>query len=116
MANPRVYTKLIPCKGPHCTHLRVELYYSLGGMNYWTYKVDARGYYLSVTPIERGERGTGFMCESFRMGSGVKKLIKEVSRQSKSAADSAAALAKEEEASLIQYVCQCEGLEVIENG
>jgi len=30
--------------------LNVRVYYSKGGLNYWNYKTDPRGYYLSVTP------------------------------------------------------------------
>lgn len=41
------------------THLKIELYYDLGGMNYFTGRAENRGYYLSVTPVERGMRDGG---------------------------------------------------------
>jgi hypothetical protein len=55
----------------------VEVSYSLGGMNYFTYKTEKRGYYLHVRPEERGNG-----IRKFTAFSGVKKLMLEVSRQS----------------------------------
>lgn len=115
MANPRVYSKYIPAKGHGVNNLKVDLYYSLGGMNYFTYKNEARGYYLSVTPVEVSEYH-GCKCESTTLMTGVKKLVKEVSRQSKRAAEEATELAKGLEEMLIDYVCRTEGVEVLVNG
>lgn len=110
MANEKVYTRYLPAKGPGTNCLKVELYYNLGGMNYFTYKTDRRGYYLSVTPVDRSDRGTGFMCESVTLGTGVKMLIKEVQRQSKKATDEAITISKNYWHKLIDYVCQAEGI------
>lgn len=110
MANPRVYTRYIPAKGDKVNNLKVDLYYSLGGINYFTYKNEARGYYLSVTPVDRSERG-GIVCESTTLGSGVKKLILEVGRQSKSAAEKATLMSKNYIHDLIKYVCATENIE-----
>ena len=112
MANPRLFSEYIPAKGPQINNLKVEVYYSLGGTNWFTYKNEPRGYYLSVTPVDRSDRG-GYMCESTTLGRGVKKLVKEVSRQSKKAAEEAIILAKACKNDLIQYVCRTEGIEVI---
>ena len=35
-----------PISNLRATHLKVELYYSLGGTNVFTYKDEPRGYYL----------------------------------------------------------------------
>ena len=110
MANERVYTRYLPAKGPGTNYLRVELYYDIGGMNYFTSKPNKRGYYLSVTPVDRGERGTGVMCESTTLGKGVKMLIKEVQRRSKKAAEEATTISKNYWHKLIDYVCQTEGI------
>ena len=62
------------------TFLKCELYYSLGGMNYFTGRTEARGYYVSVSPVERGggwERYTAF--------SGWKKCVVECARKGKKA-------------------------------
>ena len=64
------------------THIKCEVYYSKGGVNYFTYKNEARGYYMSVTPVERKN---GF--ESFIAFTGCKTCILPVARQSKKQAD-----------------------------
>jgi len=112
MANERVFTKYLPATGHDCTHIKVELYYYLGGYNYFTYKEEKRGYYISVTPVSRSER-QGYTMESVTMFRGVKQLIKEVARKSVKAATEATALAVEAEQRLIEYVCRNEGVEVI---
>lgn len=70
--------------------LKCELYYSLGGVNYFTYKNEQRGYYVSVYPVEKVR---GF--ESYTAFTGVKALIKPCQRKSNKA--EAEALAKYEE-------------------
>lgn len=91
------------------THLKVQLYYSLGGMNYFTYKTEPRGYYLSVSPVERS-RG----MESYTAFSGVKNLIIEVKRQSAKKEAEAEKMAESMLKSLIDYVCRKESLEIAE--
>lgn len=95
----------------HITHLKIEVYYSLGGYNYFTYKQENRGYYLSVSPVERKTDEYGTM-ESYTAFTGIKKLIKEVSRKSKKAEAEAEAIAENETKNLIDYVCTKNNLEV----
>ena len=55
--------------------LKVTVYYHKGGQNYFTYKEEPRGLFLSVTPVER--------CENFEKVtafSGIKKCVKEMPR------------------------------------
>lgn len=59
-------------------NLNISIYYSLGGMNYFSGKVEKRGYYFSITPEEISR---GF--HSYTAYSGRKALIKEVKRQTK---------------------------------
>lgn len=66
------------------THLRIDVYYDLGGYNCFTYKSDARGYYASFRPVERHKTTYGF-SESFTMFKGFKLKLREVARQSKKA-------------------------------
>lgn len=61
--------------------LKIEVYYNKGGMNYFTGRPEERGYYLSVSPVERSH-SNGFTTESYTGFSGVKKLILPVARQS----------------------------------
>lgn len=74
--------------------LRCELYYDLGGMNYFTYENEPRGYYVSVTPVER-KAGDGYVGETIVAFSGIKYNVLQVNRKSKKAA--ATALEKYEE-------------------
>lgn len=95
------------------THIKCEVYYSLGGMNYFTYKQEGRGYYASVTPVERREEnynGHPFVTEGFMAFSGIKQLVKEVSRKSDKAMQTAEKIAETVFPSLIEYVCNKEGL------
>ena len=103
--------KYIPLKsnGTKSTHLSVELFYSLGGLNYWTSKEEPRGYYLSVTPVERYERN-GIGMEGFIAFSGLKTLVKPVTRKSAKAEREAEDLAPEFEADLIAAVLAKNGL------
>ena len=64
---------------------RVEVFYDLGGYNYFTYKPKARGYYVSVTPVTLS-KGNGYTTETYMAFSGYKHLLLEVKRKSKKAA------------------------------
>lgn len=107
--------KLIELKeNKNANFLEIEVKYSLGGYNYFTYKSEPRGYYLSVSPVQRSTRdGIGFV--SYTAFSGVKMLLLEVSRKSKKAEAEAGRLAAEKEAELIEYVCNKNNLEVLKN-
>ena len=93
--------------GQNATHLKIELHYSKGGMNYFSYQQERRGYYLMVTPVER----KGIM-EGFIAFSGIKKLLKEVKRQSAKAEAEAESMVEQNEHELIEYVLNKEGLEL----
>lgn len=65
---------------------KIHLFYDKGGLNYYNNKQEARGYYLSVTPVLREYRGN-MVIEGYQAYSGFKELILPVQRQSdKSAA------------------------------
>lgn len=89
MANNTVKKEYIPCKGEN-QYLKVELYYNLGGMNYFTYKQERRGYYLSICPVERSRCGAGWM-ESYAAFTGTKILVQECARKGKAAEQKAMA-------------------------
>lgn len=109
MASNTVFKKYIKAEGTGVNNLKVELYYSLGGMNYFTYKTEKRGYYLSVTPVEINNRD-GWTSECYTMFSGIKQLVKEVGRKSAKAAEEATRLAIPWEDKLIEYVCNKENI------
>ena len=62
---------------------KCELYYDLGGINYFTYGTRARGYYVSVCPVERRTTDYGVTMESYTAFSGVADLAVQCDRQSK---------------------------------
>lgn len=97
------------------THLKCEVYYSLGGVNYFTYKNEARGYYASVTPVERRTsyyNGHAITSEGYMMFTGIKQLVKEVSRKGAKSEAEAEKIAETVFPSLIDYVCSKNGLTV----
>ena len=55
--------------------LRVEVYYDMGGMNYFTGKSHPRGYRVSVVPVEVRENSV-----SFRAFSGGFNMLEEADR------------------------------------
>ena len=103
--------KYLPLKdnGQRENYLKVELYYSKGGMNYFTYRNEPRGYYISATPVERN----GIM-EGFTAFTGIRKLVREVSRKSEKAEREAEATFETEAKELIEYVLNKQNLELAE--
>lgn len=97
------------------THLEIELYYDLGGMNYFTGKAEDRGYYLSVTPVEIGMRDGRIASERYAAFTGIKQNIKQVTRKSTKAEAEAEKLASDAMDNLIDYVCKKNGLEIVES-
>ena len=94
------------------TFIKVELFYELGGFNYFTYKTDSRGYYISVRPVVREERN-GYTSESFNVMQGYKKLMKEVKRKSEKAFNEALNLSEGIEKEIVDVVCAECGLKVL---
>lgn len=90
--------------------ITTEIYYSKGGMNYFTSKVEKRGYYFSIIPEEHSESGiktyTGF--------SGVKTCILEVNRQSKSAYEKAKAMFDNYENKYLKTFCEQKGYTLVD--
>jgi hypothetical protein len=84
-------------------YLKIHVYYHLGGMNYFTYKQEARGYYLSVTPVKL-EQGNGYTTEVYSAFSGIKTLLLETKRKSDKAMQTAEQLAINELPKLKSYV------------
>jgi hypothetical protein len=95
------------------THIKVEVYYTLGGYNYFTYRKEARGYYVSVCPVERREARPGIVLESFTCFTGYKALVKEVSRKSAKAEKEAEQEAAKITPEMIRRVCAEYGLQII---
>ncbi len=81
-------------------YIKVEVYYSKGGMNYFNGKVEPRGYWLSVAPVQRSNEG-GVVIESWTAFTGRKRFLLEVKRQSDKAMTTAIGLAKQFEEEMV---------------
>lgn len=90
----------IPVLTGDATHLKIEVYYSKGGMNYFTSSNEKRGIYISVTPVTKGENS-----ERFVGFSGTKSLLFEMKRFNQKTLDTIEVDA-EYEKQLIDHVCQ----------
>ena len=74
--------KLLSVLEGNCTHIEVELFYTKGGMNYFTSSNERRGLYLSVQPVTISERSKSFIGFS-----GVKQFVKEMPKFSQKTFD-----------------------------
>ncbi|NDE69426.1 MAG: hypothetical protein EB057_05070 [Microbacteriaceae bacterium] len=81
--------KEIPISGKPNHYYKVNLFYSKGGLNYFTYKQEERGYYLSVKAVEQ-KQGDGYVVESYVAFNGVKSLVQTANRFSQKTLESLA--------------------------
>ena len=59
----------------------VDIYYSLGGVNWFTGNNEGRGFYLSVSPVELTmDDNDNVMWRSTILGSGIKQLVVPLNR------------------------------------
>lgn len=86
------------------TELKIQVYYNKGGLNYFNYKNEERGYYLSVCPVQVERKDNGICIESYTAFSGVKKLVLPVKRQSDKKYNEAVQLAESHINELKEYV------------
>jgi hypothetical protein len=71
--------------------LKVQVYYSIGGVNWATMREEERGYYFSITPVRIEDHGN-YKVEETWMFSGIKALILPVKRQSQKRFEQAKAM------------------------
>lgn len=86
-----------------------EIYYSKGGMNYFTDRDEKRGYYFSIAPEERND---GF--RTYTGFSGTKTCILEVTRKSKSAYEKAKAMLDNYENKYLKNFCNEKGYRLVD--
>lgn len=91
--------------------LKVSIYYSLGGQNYFTYKSEPRGWYFSITP-ENHSRG---MVSFNMMNAGAKTCILEVKRRTKKNEQTAAGMWDECIEKYLKPWCKAKGYEYRED-
>ncbi len=85
------------------THIKVETYYSKGGMNYFSSTNEPRGIYISVSPVTRTCHEGKYWTESFKGWSGNKKHMFAMERYNKKKCDTFE-MDAEYEQMLIDYV------------
>ena len=88
----------------YCNCMQVEIYYTLGGYNVWNYKVDPRGFYLSITPMKH-EVKNGYVSETYSAYTGLRQILLRVERRSKRAETIAVNEAAKILTPLIRQVC-----------
>ena len=91
-------------EGSKVNNIKVRFDYSLGGINYFNYNMEKRGYYAYFTPVWRGTSGSGFITESYTMFSGFKVLLLEVSRKGKKAEAEALKIFEQEKQKYIDHI------------
>ena len=96
------YLAVLP-NDKNITHLKVEMYYDKGGMNYFSGCHEGRGIKLSISPVQREERENKIVVESYTAFSGFKKLVKEMARYNKKTCDTFE-LSETEEQEMIKIV------------
>lgn len=91
--------------------IEVRLYYHLGGVNYLTYKNDARGYYASFSPVLYQTRN-GYTTIETAVLSGFKVCLKPVQRASVKAKEEAVKLLHDKMRKYIDFLCERECIEL----
>lgn len=106
MTNERPLNEYIDLVEPN--KLKLEVYYSKGGMNYFNYKQEPRGYYGSVTPCKVYDG-----MEQFTLGKGLKTFLLACDRRSNKKAEEAIQLFNTKKQSLIDQVLISEDKSVL---
>lgn len=79
--------------------IEIELYYSKGGYNVFTYKNESRGYYVRICPVTVERNMVSFVAFS-----GTKLCVHECSRKSAKAEREAVAAANDEYRELVSHL------------
>jgi hypothetical protein len=92
-------------KVPDGRTFKVQVYYTLGGINYFSGSTNPRGYVLSVGPVEVAFNPDGSVyMESFTAFSGIKHTLVECKRKNKKSEAEAIAMVPQFEQRLIDHV------------
>ena len=88
MANQSRVIKMIEVVKGDATHIEIELYYNIGGMNYFTGENLERGLKLSVRPVRKSVSECGeFSTTSYTAFSGISKHLLTMARFNKKTLD-----------------------------
>ena len=95
------------------TEIKLELSYSIGGMNYFTSKVEKRGYWLHMQPLEISRSSNGITIEQYTPAKGYKHLILETKRKSDKAYKTALEMIEETKQRMIEAIQEESNLQLI---
>lgn len=98
----KISTKFLPVTGGTITDIKVQLYYTDGGLG------GKKGLYLSVSPVKR-EVTNGIIIESYGAYTGVKELVLPMARYNEKKAFSFS-IPADLESKMLDYVCNKNGL------
>lgn len=104
------YTRTYKAEGKGVNRLDVSITYALGGINYFTYKNEPRGYYFSIQPWE-----SDGVWRKFTAFSGVKMCALPCNRQSKKRYEEAKGMIDDLAAEYLAEFCEKNGIELLGN-
>lgn len=95
-----ISTKYLEVAEGSATHIKVKVYYDLGGCNYFTGQEVARGIKLSVSPVSKSDG-----WESYTAFTGISRHLKDMNRYNKKTCENFV-VDLETEKAMIDYVCR----------
>ena len=102
--------KFIPITSDKGTHIKVEVFYTKGGINYFTGTNERRGIYLSISPVKLTIYEGGGRSEGYVAFTGVKQFVTELKRANDKKLNEAAItylnLDNEVTKNLLNHVCE----------
>ncbi len=102
------YTRKFMAEGHDVNVVECSIYYSKGGMNYFTGRDEGRGYYFSISPFY--DRGN---CRQYRGFSGAKTLVLPCDRQSKGRYQKAKSMMDDLVAAYLDGFCGDRGIRLL---
>ena len=88
-------------------HLKIQVDYEKGGMDYFSGQESKRGYYLYVYPVQIETIDDRVIVESFTLMRGAKKLLFEVNRKSDKAYQKACSMLAENQDFIDRIDAKC---------
>lgn len=108
------YTRSYKAEGPKVNTIECEVYYSKGGMNYFTGRNEPRGYYFSIQPLLIEDNGS-WTARSFSAFSGAKDIVLPCQRQSKKRYEEAKAMMDDLIERYLATFCENNGITITSN-
>ena len=111
----------LPATGKDVTDLKISVYYSKGGLNFYNGKNEPSAIWAGLTPLKR-DTSNGFRTEQFIMGRGLKINLEPAERLNRKRVEAAfqrvladVTMKTGRVWDAIQQVCITEGVTLVEN-